>query len=308
MLSGDLNNKPLFARSHGFLLRLRVCQRYKRLIENGHQIDQLIPAHALRYPKRQPRPSDEVPVGNFRAGSASVATEVFVSPSWRLAECVPKLELGNVCLGSSCFLFDSLWWDWKDCPPILDRDLSAAGIKKSDERGRTNDVHALRTPFGTLLSKGGVAPRTAQAAMRHSTIDLTMNVYTDPKLLDVHGALNSLPPLDLNPSPSTERNAMRATGTDDQGSKSYAISSDVPSSQFAPAFTPNSGKRGQTVSFAVISSADGDERVTRRATQENPNDSSEKALPAVFANKAFSVERRRIELPTSALRTQRSPS
>ena len=25
--------------------------------------------------------------------------------------------------------------------------------------------------------------------MRHSTIDLTMNVYTDPKLLDVAGAM-----------------------------------------------------------------------------------------------------------------------
>ena len=68
---------------------------------------------------------------------------------------------------------------------ILDRDLLAAGIDKADKRGRTLDVHALRTSFGTLLSKEGVAPRTAQAAMRHSTIDLTMNVYTDPKLLDV---------------------------------------------------------------------------------------------------------------------------
>ncbi len=42
-----------------------------------------------------------------------------------------------------------------------------------------------------------------------------MNVYTDPKLLDVYGALGSLPSLDLNASPSTERNSMRATGTDD---------------------------------------------------------------------------------------------
>ena len=33
---------------------------------------------------------------------------------------------------------------------------------------------------------------------------------------------------------------------------------------------------------------------------------SETALPAVIASKAFSVERRRIELPTSALRTQQS--
>ncbi len=43
-----------------------------------------------------------------------------------------------------------------------------------------------RRTGGTLLSKRGVAPRTAQAAMRHSTIDLTMNVYTDPKLLDLY--------------------------------------------------------------------------------------------------------------------------
>ena len=63
-------------------------------------------------------------------------------------------------------------------------------IDKRDERGRTVDVHAIRHTFGTLLSKGGVTPRTAQAAMRHSTIDLTMNVYTDPKLLDVAGAWN----------------------------------------------------------------------------------------------------------------------
>jgi integrase len=69
---------------------------------------------------------------------------------------------------------------------ILDRDLVAAGIArrvkvngkgtidKRDDRGRSLDVHALRTTFGTLLSKGGVAPRTAQAAMRHSDIKLTI--------------------------------------------------------------------------------------------------------------------------------------
>ena len=47
--------------------------------------------------------------------------------------------------------------------------------------------------FGTHLSKNGVAPRTAQAAMRHSSLDLTMNVYTDPMFLDVAGALEALP-------------------------------------------------------------------------------------------------------------------
>src|ERR1039458_5592766 len=68
-------------------------------------------------------------------------------------------------------------------------------IDKRDERGRTVDVHALRHTFGTHLSKAGVPPRIAQAAMRHSSIHLTMNVYTDPALLDVAGAINALPAL-----------------------------------------------------------------------------------------------------------------
>ena len=85
---------------------------------------------------------------------------------------------------------------------ILDRDLKLAGIPKRDSRGWTIDVHALRHTFGTLLSKGNVAPRTAQAAMRHSSLDLTMNVYTDPKLLDVAGALERLPQLPLSPNAS----------------------------------------------------------------------------------------------------------
>ena len=109
---------------------------------------------------------------------------------------------------------------------ILDRDLVAAGIArltrnqqtgkliidKRGDRGRTIDVHALRTTFGTHLSKGGVPLRTAQAAMRHSKPDLTANIYTDPKLLDIAGALDALPSLPLDPKPQCE--GARATGTD----------------------------------------------------------------------------------------------
>jgi len=114
---------------------------------------------------------------------------------------------------------------------ILDRDLRAAGIPKRDERGRTVDVHALRTSFGTLLSKGGVSPRTAQAAMRHSTINLTMNTYTDPKLLDVAGAVESLPALPLGDGSQDGANILSATGTDD-----------LTACQFAPKFAPTVGK------------------------------------------------------------------
>jgi hypothetical protein len=83
---------------------------------------------------------------------------------------------------------------------ILDRDMKAAGIPKRDERNRTVDVHAMRTTFATMLSASGIAPRTAQAAMRHSDIKLTMGTYTDPKMLDVRQAVERLP--GLSPAPT----------------------------------------------------------------------------------------------------------
>ena len=141
---------------------------------------------------------------------------------------------------------------------ILDRDLVAAGIArrvkvgdkwvidKRDDRGRTIDVHALRTTFGTLLSKGGVAPRTAQAAMRHSDIKLTMGVYTDPKLLDVRGALDALPALPLQ-GDQPEAQAVQATGTDDQAGR-----------KFVPGFVPTRYKLVQTESSADKKVGDGD--------------------------------------------------
>jgi len=109
---------------------------------------------------------------------------------------------------------------------ILDRDLALAKIPKRDQRGRTVDVHALRHTFGTHLSKGGVAPRTAQAAMRHCSIDLTMNTYTDPELLDVRSALDALPELPLTGREEGARE--RATGTDGAGA-------------LAPTLAPKSG-------------------------------------------------------------------
>jgi hypothetical protein len=122
---------------------------------------------------------------------------------------------------------------------ILNRDLRKAGIPKRDERGRTLDVHALPHTFDTLLSKGGVAPRTAQAAMRHSSIDLTMNTYTDPKLLDVAGALDSLPLLPLKKEPPDEvALVLSATGTDQN-----------PPSPLAPMLAPISDKRSKSWSI-----------------------------------------------------------
>ncbi len=144
---------------------------------------------------------------------------------------------------------------------VLNRDLKAAGIPKRDERGRSVDVHALRHSFGTLLSKGGVSPRTAQAAMRHSTINLTMNTYTDPRLLDVHGALNSLPGLPLN---GGESECQPATGTAD--------ASAVTGSKIAPVLAPKSDKPGK-------SWATSDKRRTEPTNQTEDSPSDVSAFP-----------------------------
>jgi len=118
---------------------------------------------------------------------------------------------------------------------ILDRDLQAAGIPKRDDRGRTLDVHALRTTFGTHLSKAGVPLRTAQAAMRHSDPKLTANIYTDPRLLDVHGAIEALPTLSLTATRNEEPEVMRATGT-------MGITNLDSASFLGPNLGPTSGK------------------------------------------------------------------
>ena len=47
---------------------------------------------------------------------------------------------------------------------MLRRDLEAAGIPFTDERGRRLDVHALRTTFGTLLSAAGVSAVKRQSS------------------------------------------------------------------------------------------------------------------------------------------------
>jgi integrase len=132
---------------------------------------------------------------------------------------------------------------------ILDRDLVAAGIArrtkvkgkwiidKRDDRGRSLDVHALRTTFGTLLSKGGVAPRTAQAAMRHSDIKLTMGVYTDPKLLDVQGALDALPGLSLQGNPP-------------EGEAGRVMEMDGATRTLAPTLAPTPDNCGTTLSLS----------------------------------------------------------
>ncbi|WP_253158041.1 tyrosine-type recombinase/integrase [Stieleria tagensis] len=107
---------------------------------------------------------------------------------------------------------------------IMDRDLKLAGIEKESD-GSVVHIHALRHSFGTHLSKAGVAPRVAQAAMRHSDISLTMNTYTDARLLDTAEAVEALPELKI-PTDNTDLNCSSVSPAD------------------APADAPTPGQRG----------------------------------------------------------------
>jgi site-specific recombinase XerC len=131
-----------------------------------------------------PTPFVELPGSQTKNGKPAcipLRPEVAVGIGEYLRTCAPPADLDQK-------LFTK--------PPairVFDADLKAAGIPKHDARGRVVDIHALRHTFGTHLSAVGVHPRVAMAAMRHSRIELTMNLYTDPALLDVAGAINSLP-------------------------------------------------------------------------------------------------------------------
>ena len=63
----------------------------------------------------------------------------------------------------------------------------------------------------TLFDRNAL--RFLTGVYRHSDISLTMSVYTDPKLLDIHGAMNALPELPLNSSTSGKSSVHEATGT-----------------------------------------------------------------------------------------------
>src|SRR5205823_227188 len=86
-------------------------------------------------------------------------------------------------------------------------------------------------------------------------------VYTDPKLLDVRGALDTLPMLPLTSEFTALANVMRATGTDDaQPGTSPSILSAL-----APTLAPNWCKRGQTGANADAMASDEQVRTTARS-------------------------------------------
>ena len=177
---------------------------------------------------------------------------------------------------------------------VLNRDLKVAGIPKTDERGRTVDVHAMRMTLATMLNKSGVAPRTAQEIMRHSDIRLTMATYADAKLLNVSGALDSLPKLSPDRTPDRTQQAMRATGTD--GRTGF---------QSAPKSAPGTAQCGRSGAIPVILAGNFGVKTSDSSEDGNPTKPTKKARSEGFSDRASGMETKGLEPSTSALRTQR---
>ena len=82
-----------------------------------------------------------------------------------------------------------------------------------DAAGRVADFHALRHTYVSRLVKSGANVRVAQELARHSTPILTLGRYAHVEIIDQTKALAALPSIG---TPDGGREAVRATGTDDE--------------------------------------------------------------------------------------------
>ena len=109
-------------------------------------------------------------------------------------------------------------WIRDGATPQEQQDRTAASfLAYRDEAGRVFDFHSLRHQYISNLAAAGVHPKTAQTLARHSTITLTMDLYTHLGLCDLTSSVNALPAVF---SKAEEREAcnLKLTGTENGGS------------------------------------------------------------------------------------------
>jgi len=174
---------------------------------------------------------------------------------------------------------------------ILDRDLVAAGIDKIDERKGRVHLHALRHSTGTALSMAGVSPRTAQAVMRHSNVNLTMNTYTDQRLLDTSAAVELLPELPLAGQVYLKQNEVDNRTDTGDGARRVV----------APMVAPTTGKTCQTGSQSG--------KLGKVCGGDETGPENEKTPQNTEVSRGFSgVVRAGLEPATPAFSVQRHPN
>ena len=136
--------------------------------------------------------------------------------------------------------------------------------------------------------------------MRHSDPSLTANVYTDPRLLDISGALDALPnlPIDRRPETKKELNADVAIGVRDRTSVALPVALDVA--------RPSDNPR-QTVCIAGQTSIEAPEVVRLADVALTGTDDKGSGAVTIGDKRWRGVETTGIEPATSWLQTRRSP-
>lgn len=76
--------------------------------------------------------------------------------------------------------------------------------------GNKIDFHSLRNSYISFLADSNTPPKVIQKLARHSSIDLTMNIYARPTLSKEKAAIESLPKLD------TEKKRSQSDDTSNQ--------------------------------------------------------------------------------------------
>jgi len=107
---------------------------------------------------------------------------------------------------------------------MIRADLEDAGIDLQDNGDGVIDFHSLRHSTASLLAASGVNPKTAQAIMRHSDINLTMSRYTHIFRGAESEAVESMPDFS-----SQGRQRQVATGT-------YSKPAELSKSAYKPAY------------------------------------------------------------------------
>ena len=80
--------------------------------------------------------------------------------------------------------------------------------------GEVADFHSFRHAYISSIVNGGASVKVAQELARHSTPTLTIGRYTHTRLHDLQGALDALPTTNTTFDNESERQVLRASGTD----------------------------------------------------------------------------------------------
>jgi len=125
---------------------------------------------------------------------------------------------------------------------MLKNDLESVGIPYQDDTGRYADFHSLRHTFASVLDKAELTMKERQTLLRHSTITLTMDVYTHIGLFDERQGVDKMP---LLPSiGSNEKNIQSGkavalkTGTDNKPVEAVQDGSKELTTKLTPFLTP----------------------------------------------------------------------